>query len=69
MFIKWFQKKSFTLKINGKNKTYYRKWSKIKTVKTNYIEKRLDFSSLFCYNIPAFVEIQANTHTHELSLR
>lgn len=34
MFIKWFQKKSFTLKINGKNKTYYRKWSKIKTVKT-----------------------------------
>ena len=49
-----------TVKINGRNKTYYGKWSKIKTVKTKYIEKRLDFSSLFCYNIPAF-SIRRNT--------
>lgn len=34
MFIKWFQKKLFAVKINGRNKTYYGKWSKVKTVKT-----------------------------------
>ena len=42
---------------------------RLRVLKPNNIEKRLDFSSLFCYNTPAFVEIQANTHTHGLSLR
>ena len=69
MFIKWFQKKLFTVKSNKKIKPTMENGQRLRLLKPNNIEKRLDFSSLFCYNIPAFVEIQANTHTPELSLR